>query len=139
MGLDARVEPVGVRADASMTLAQEAGVVGWYRLGPAPGSVRGAAVTAGHVDARGQGPRSVVQVTGGDGVGDGVEMTRSDGVGVGCRVVGQETIVRGRLPSERLFARDGVPRLVLITWGGPCLPELARDRDSVVVVAEQGP
>jgi hypothetical protein len=41
----------------------------------------GAAVTAGHVDSRGQGPRSVVQVTR-DGMGDGVGVTRSDGVGV---------------------------------------------------------
>lgn len=76
-------------------------------------------------------------------VGDGVEVTRSDGVRVGYRVgyrvVGKETIVKKRLPTERLFARDGVPRLVLITCGGPYQPELSSYRDNVVVVAVQVP
>jgi hypothetical protein len=58
---------------------------------------------------------------------------------VGYCVAGQETIVKERLPTEQQFARHSVHRLVLITCGGPWPPELAKDRDSVVVVAEQGP
>jgi sortase (surface protein transpeptidase) len=136
--LDAGVEPVGVQANGSMTLPPEAGVVGWYRFGPAPGSVQGAAVIAGHVDARGQGPGALFRLRE-VGVGDSVEVTRSDGVRVGYRVVAKETIMKQQLPTERLFARDGVPRLVLITCGGPYLPQLSSYRDNVVVVAEQVP
>ena len=40
----------------------------------------------------------------------------------------------GCRPSS-LFARDGAPRLVLITCGGPFVPELASYRDNLVVVA----
>ena len=40
------------------------------------------------------------------------------------------------LPLDRLFARDGPPRLTLITCGGPFLPEYLSYRDNVVVVAE---
>jgi hypothetical protein len=40
------------------------------------------------------------------------------------------------LPLDRLFARDGPPRLTLITCGGPFLPEFGSYRDNVVVVAE---
>jgi Sortase domain len=138
IGLDARVESVGVQADGSMTLPQAAGEVGWYRFGPVPGSAQGAAVIAGHVDARGQGPGALFRLRE-VGVGDSVEVTRSDGVRVGYRVVGKETIVKKQLPTERLFARDGAPRLVLITCGGPYLPELSSYRDNVVVVAEQVP
>ena len=54
---------------------------------------------------------------------------------VSHRVVGKQTIVKQRLPVERLFARDGVPRLVLITCGGPFLPEVSSYRDNLVVVA----
>ena len=52
------------------------------------------------------------------------------------RVVGKQTIVKQRLPTERLFARDGPPRLVLITCGGPFDAELRSYRDNLVVLAE---
>ena len=51
------------------------------------------------------------------------------------RVVGKQTIVKQRLPVEELFARDGAPRLVIITCGGPFIPELSSYRDNLVVVA----
>jgi sortase (surface protein transpeptidase) len=69
------------------------------------------------------------------GVGDRVTVTTVDGDDVAYRVVGKETIVKQRLPVERLFARDGLPRLVLITCGGPFVPELSSYRDNLVVVA----
>jgi hypothetical protein len=40
------------------------------------------------------------------------------------------------LPLDRLFAREGPPRLTLITCGGPFLAEFGSYRDNVVVVAE---
>ena len=55
------------------------------------------------------------------------------------RVVSRELISKQVLPLDRLFARDGPPRLTLITCGGPFLPEFRSYRDNVVVVAEPVP
>ena len=72
----------------------------------------------------------------------GSSSTLAGGRALDYRVVGKETITKQRLPAERLFARDGAPRLVLITCGGPFLPDLGSYRDNLVVVAVpvgQGP
>jgi hypothetical protein len=50
-------------------------------------------------------------------------------------VVGRQSFVKRRLPTERLFARDGPPQLVLITCGGPFDRRLSRYRDNLVVLA----
>lgn len=134
LGIDAAVLPVGVDARGAMVIPREAQQVGWYRFGPAPGDPSGAVVVAGHVDTRQEGagalsPLRAVRV------GDRVSVTVAGGRVVSYRVVGKQTIVKQRLPVERLFARDGVPRLVLITCGGPFLPEVSSYRDNLVVVA----
>lgn len=132
--VDAAIRAVGVEPDGSMTVPKEAALVGWYRFGPRPGDTEGAAVVTGHVDARDQGPGAMFRLRE-LGVGDRVTVERSGGAPIAYRVVGKETITKSRLPVERLFARDGDPRLVLITCGGPFQPELGSYRDNVVVVA----
>jgi Sortase domain len=133
-GIDAAVTPVGVDANGAMVVPKEVSEVGWYRYGSAPGSAAGAAVIAGHVDARTQGAGALFGLRR-VGVGDRVVVTLAGGPTLAYRVAGKETIVKQRLPVERLFARDGAPRLVLITCGGPFLPELSSYRDNLVVVA----
>ncbi len=134
VGVDAAVVPVGVDASGSMVIPREVDEVGWYRFGPAPGDPAGAAVVAGHVDSKDQGPGALLPLREA-GVGDRVTVTTADGAALAYRVIGKETIVKKRLPVERLFARDGPPRLVLITCGGPFVPELSSYRDNLVVVA----
>lgn len=134
LDVDAAVLPVGVDDAGAMVVPKEAKAVGWYRYGPAPGSAAGAAVIAGHVDAKQQGAGALFRLRE-LRVGDAVTVTATDGRRTAYRVSAKETIVKKRLPTERLFARDGGPRLVLITCGGPFLPELASYRDNVVVVA----
>ena len=134
VGVDAAIEPVGVDASGSMVIPRQVDAVGWYRFGPAPGDPAGAAVVAGHVDSKDQGAGALLPLRVA-GVGDRVTVTTADGGSMAYRVVGKETIVKKRLPVERLFARDGAPRLVLITCGGPFLPELSSYRDNLVVVA----
>lgn len=51
LGIEARVDPVGVRNDGQMAIPDDVDRVGWYRFGPVPGS-DGSAVLAGHVDDR---------------------------------------------------------------------------------------
>ncbi|HVN12167.1 MAG TPA: class F sortase, partial [Kineosporiaceae bacterium] len=125
---------VGVDARGDMVVPREAQQVGWYRFGPAPGDPAGAVVVAGHVDTKQEGAGALFPLRA-VRVGDRVGITVAGGRVVSYRVVGKQTIVKQRLPVERLFARDGVPRLVLITCGGPFLPEVSSYRDNLVVVA----
>jgi sortase (surface protein transpeptidase) len=141
VGVDAAIVPVGVDGSGAMVVPREVARVGWYRFGPTPGDPAGAAVIAGHVDSKDQGEGALLPLREAR-VGDRITVTAADGRTLAYRVVGKETIVKKRLPVERLFARDGAPRLVLITCGGPFLPELSSYRDNLVVVAvpaEGGP
>jgi Sortase domain len=134
LGVDTAVDPVGVEPDGQMTIPAEVDRVGWYRFGPAPGD-GGSAVIAGHVDDREQGLGAMAPLRDAD-VGDEVTLTDAAGTTTTWRVVSREVIQKQVLPLDRLFARDGPPRLTLITCGGPFLEEFSSYRDNVVVVAE---
>jgi hypothetical protein len=133
-GVDAVVEAVGVQPDGQMALPDDVDRVGWYRFGPAPGA-DGSAVIAGHVDDREQGLGALAPLREAE-VGDEVVVTDSAGTGTRWRVVSRELIQKQVLPLDRLFAREGPPRLALITCGGPFLAEFGSYRDNVVVVTE---
>jgi hypothetical protein len=136
LGVDAPVDPVGVRADGQMALPEDVERVGWYRFGPAPGAA-GSAVIAGHVDDREQGLGALAPLREAV-VGDELLVTDDAGTTTRWRLVSREVISKQALPLERLFRRDGPARLTLITCGGPFLPEYGSYRDNVVVVAEPG-
>ncbi|MGY1752294.1 class F sortase [Blastococcus sp. SYSU D01042] len=136
-GVDALVDPVGIAADGQMELPDDVSRVGWYRYGPAPGSA-GSAVLAGHVDDREQGAGALFPLREA-AVGDEVAVTDAAGTTTRWRVVSRELITKQALPLDRIFARDGAPRLTVVTCGGPFLPEYRSYRDNVVVVAEPIP
>jgi hypothetical protein len=133
-GVDTAVDPVGVEPDGQMTIPADVDRVGWYRFGPAPGD-DGSAVIAGHVDDRDQGLGAMAPLRDA-AVGDEVVVTDAAGTPSRWRVVSREVIQKQALPLDRLFAREGPPRLTLITCGGPFLAEFGSYRDNVVVVAE---
>jgi len=133
-GVDAVVDPVGVGPDGQMALPDDVDRVGWYRFGPAPGD-DGSAVLAGHVDDAEQGLGALAPVRDA-AVGDDVVVTDAAGTESRWRVVSRELLQKQALPLDRLFAREGPPRLTLITCGGPFLAEFGSYRDNVVVVAE---
>lgn len=137
LGVDTVVDPVGVEPDGQMTIPAEVDRVGWYRFGPAPGD-DGSAVLAGHVDDAEQGLGAMAPLREAE-AGDEVVVTDAAGTATRWRVVSRELISKQVLPLDRLFARDGPPRLTLITCGGPFLPEFRSYRDNVVVVAERVP
>jgi Sortase domain len=134
LGVDTAVEAVGVAPDGQMTVPAEVDRVGWYRFGPAPGE-GGSAVVAGHVDSRTQGLGAMAALRGAE-VGQEVLVTDGAGTTSRWRVVSRELIEKRVLPLDRLFTREGPPRLTLITCGGPFLPEFGSYRANVVVVAE---
>jgi sortase (surface protein transpeptidase) len=135
LGVDAPVDAVGVRDDGAMLIPEDVRRIGWYRFGSAPADGEGATVLAGHVDSKAQGLGALGRLRE-LGVGDQIDVTLGSGDVARYRVVGKETLVKKRLPTEKLFARDGAPRLVIVTCGGPFIPELSSYRDNLVVIAE---
>ncbi|MDK3258596.1 class F sortase [Blastococcus capsensis] len=132
--ITAPVDLVGVAADGQMELPEDVDRIGWYRFGPAPGGP-GNAVLAGHVDDREQGAGALFPLR---EVSPGAEIVITDATGQGTRwrVVSRELVHKQALPLGEIFAREGPPRLVVVTCGGPFLPEYRSYRDNVVVVAE---
>ncbi|WP_299959817.1 sortase domain-bontaining protein [uncultured Modestobacter sp.] len=133
-GVDAPLDPMGVSPDGQMALPEDVDRVGWYRFGPVPGEA-GSAVLAGHVDDREQGLGALAPLRDA-AVGDEVLVADEAGTTSRWQVTSRELITKQELPLDRLFAREGEPRLVLMTCGGPFLPEYRSYRDNVVVVAE---
>ena len=134
LGVDAPVDRVGVRDDGQMAIPEDVDRIGWYRFGPAPGGA-GSAVLAGHVDDADQGLGVLARLRTAE-PGDVLRVTDAEGTTTRWRVVSRDVIRKRALPLDRLFSRDGPPRLTLITCGGPFLPGFRSYRDNVVVVAE---
>ncbi len=137
LDVEAPVDPVGVRDDGQMAIPDDVDRVGWYRFGPAPGS-GGSTVLAGHVDDREQGLGELAALREAE-VGTEVLVTDATGGTTRWRVVSREQVDKQALPVDRLFAREGPPRLALVTCGGEFLPEQGRYESNVVVVAERLP
>ncbi|MGY1828738.1 class F sortase [Blastococcus sp. SYSU DS0541] len=137
LGVTAPVDPVGIAGDGQMELPEDVTRVGWYRFGPEPG-VAGNSVIAGHVDDREQGPGALFLLRTAE-PGEEITVTDAAGETTRWRVVSREVIEKDVLPLDEIFRRDGPPRLVVLTCGGPFLPEFRSYRDNVVVVAEPVP
>ena len=128
---EAPVTDVGVEDNGDMEIPG-ASEVGWYRFGPSPGDM-GSAVLAAHIAFNGV-----------DGVfrdltemrpGDRFSVNFSDGSSREFIVFGLRQWSKLEIPLEELFARDGTPRLVLITCGGNFNRALDSYDDNVVVIA----
>lgn len=134
LGVSAPIDAVGVADDGQMELPEDVARVGWYRFGPEPGSA-GNAVLAGHVDDREQGRGALFSLR---DTAPGDEFVVTDAVGHVSRwqVVSRELVHKQALPLDEIFTREGPARLVVITCGGPFMPEYRSYQDNVVVVAE---
>jgi hypothetical protein len=112
-GVDARVVPVGLRADRTMEVPA-ADLAGWYEPGPRPGEA-GPAVIVGHVDSR-RGPAVFFRLG---------ELRRGDRIVVGLQGGGARSFLVERverrpktaLPTRRIWSRTRRPVLRLITCG----------------------
>ncbi|MET8041755.1 class F sortase [Micromonospora sp. NPDC005215] len=108
--------------------------IGWYRYGPGLEATGGSVVIAGHVDSAKQGKGAFFRLRELDR-GDTLTATGSDGTARRYRVVAREEYAKTRIPLDRYFARDGKPRLTLITCGGPFDAKARKYRDNIVVTA----
>jgi hypothetical protein len=68
--------------------------------------------------------------------GDTMTLAGPDGTDGAFEVVARESYSKTRIPLDRYFARDGAPRLTLITCGGPFDTKTRHYRDNVVVTAK---
>ncbi|MEU2989685.1 class F sortase [Streptomyces griseoincarnatus] len=142
VGLDARVEGVGVTRRGDMTVPDDPAVAGWYRYGPGPGSAEGSAVLVGHLDSE-TGDLGEFAALRDVRPGDTVEVRRAGAEPVVHRVTARATVPKDELPPSA-FRRSGPPVLTLITCAPPFEPERGGYTANLVVTAEpvnarQGP
>ncbi|MFG3601773.1 class F sortase [Micromonospora chersina] len=135
IGVTATVDPVGInRRTDEFEVPPSVDRVGWYRYGPGLEAGTGSVVIAGHVDSADQGRGAFFRLRELDR-GDTLTVTGADGRERTYRVVAREEYAKTRIPLERYFARDGSPRLTLITCGGPFDAKTRHYRDNIVVTA----
>ncbi|MET7421609.1 class F sortase [Dactylosporangium sp. NPDC005555] len=136
LNLTARVDAVGIdSATGDFAVPPSIDKVGWYRFGPGLEATAGSIVIAGHVDSAEQGKGAFFRLRE-LGPGDTVAVTGSDGAVRNFTVVAREIFAKTAVPLERYFARDGAPRLTLITCGGPFDAKTRHYRDNVVITAQ---
>ncbi|MFF5171378.1 class F sortase [Micromonospora sp. NPDC000089] len=131
----ATVNPVGINQRTNeFEVPPSVDTIGWYRYGPGLEATAGSVVIAGHVDSAEQGKGAFFRLRE-VGQGDTLTATGADGKPRAYRVVAREEYVKTKIPLERYFARDGKPRLTLITCGGPFDAKTRHYRDNIVVTA----
>jgi hypothetical protein len=136
LGLTATVAPVGVDArTGDFDVPPGVDRVGWYRFGPGVEATAGSVVIAGHVDSAAQGKGAFFKLTSLK-PGATITVTGADGTDRVFAMVARKRYAKTRIPLEKYFARDGAPRLTLITCGGPFDARTGHYRDNVVVTAE---
>jgi sortase (surface protein transpeptidase) len=131
VGVDARVVPVGLRADRTMEVP-EVDLAGWYEPGPRPGKA-GPAVIVGHVDSR-RGPAVFFRL-GELRPGDRIAVGQQGGAARSFLVERVERVPKEALPVERIWDRTHQPVLRLITCGGSFDRSTGHYRDNVIVYA----
>ena len=112
--VDSEVIDVGLLPDGAMEVP-DFGLAGWYELGPKPGEVGPAVITA-HVDSR-DGPDVFFRL---DELeeGDEIHVEDADGQVETFAVTGSELTPKDELPTERIWSNEDAPVLRLITCGG---------------------
>jgi hypothetical protein len=131
VGIDARVVPVGLRANRTMEVP-EVDLAGWYEPGPRPGEA-GPAVIVGHVDSR-HGP-AVFSRLGELRQGDRIAVGQQGGAARSFLVERVERSPKEALPVGRIWDRTRQPVLRLITCGGSFDRSTGHYRDNVIVYA----
>ena len=116
LGIDTRVQHVGVNAKGNMAVPNNFTDVGWYKYGTPPGFV-GSAVVAGHVD-NGLGLPGVFKNLSELKIGDDIFVEREDGVELRFVVTEIQVYPYTLVPRDILFSRRDLPRLNLITCEG---------------------
>jgi LPXTG-site transpeptidase (sortase) family protein len=134
LGVDAPVTDVDIDTETGvLDIPKNIQKVGWWQDGAALGEAHGAILLAGHVDSAKDGGGAFYPLKSAR-KGDTVQVTGDDGRVRSYRVSSIRTVRKSALPAS-IFSRTGRRRLVLVTCGGPFLPDVGHYRDNVIVTA----
>ena len=133
LGVNAKVESVGVKADGAMATPSNFDNVAWYSLGAKPGA-QGSAVIAGHVN-NALLKSGVFERLSQIKNGDYITVEDSAGKALVYKVSSVEEY-QPDAPTDALFATTGPSRLVLITCDGEWVPSARSYDKRLVVIAE---
>jgi hypothetical protein len=134
IGVDADIEWVGLTPDGAMAVPSGPWTVGWYRLGPLPGTV-GSSVIDGHVDYRTVGPAVFWRLRE-LWVGDLIIVVDEDGSEHTFAVVDMASYSAKNFPLGEVFGPANTPRLNLITCDGIFNPNQREYDQRLVIYAE---
>jgi sortase (surface protein transpeptidase) len=134
LGVTAKVLPIGVERDGELEIPEDVRTAGWYRYGPRPGDRAGSMVMSGHIDSAEQGKGAFFKL-GQLRPGDVVYVGTADRRTWRYRVVAREEWPKTAVPLDRIFARDGAPRLTLVTCGGGFREDVRSYQDNIAITA----
>jgi sortase (surface protein transpeptidase) len=123
---------LGLQADGSMQVPDDARTVGWYTKAPTPGAL-GPAILAGHVDYKkrpGTFARLAELKT-----GDSIDVQRRDGSMAMFAVTKIERYPKDKFPSTAVYGPIDHAGLRLITCGGDFDDTTGHYEDNIVVYA----
>ncbi len=134
LGVDARVEPVGVLPAGDLDVPTDPDVVGWWTGGARLNEPSGSVVIDGHVDSarRGEGAFFSLRAL---RPKDRVDVAGADGSHVSYLVTGLRRYPKSTLPAATVFSPTVSARLVLITCGGRFNRSQRQYTDNIVVYA----
>jgi len=134
VGVDAKVEEVGLTYIGNMGTPKFLADTGWYKYGTLPGE-NGSAVIDGHVD-NGLGLAGVFKNLKKVKIGDDIYVTADDDRTLHFSVIDVETYYYMSMPLTFIFNRTGGAYLNLITCDGNWIPEAKTDDHRIVVYAK---
>ena len=134
LGVNARVEEVGVKADGGMANPSGFATVGWYKYGSQPGAA-GRAVIAGHVN-NALGLSGVFARLSDIAIGEKITVSDKEGRALTYVVREKTQYATKDAPLKDIFTITGPSELVLITCEGDWIPSARSYDKRLVVVAE---
>ncbi|WP_169053908.1 class F sortase [Agromyces sp. H66] len=134
LGIDVPVEAVGLDDQGRMGLPANPAIAAWYRFGSAPGSATGSTVIAAHVDSLVYDIGPFARLADAP-AGTRVEVTTADGVVHAYTLESTAIVPKESVDWSGAFARDGSPRLTLVTCGGEFDYDARRYLANVIVTA----
>jgi sortase A len=133
LGVDAKVERVGIKDDGTMGTPKDFRDVSWYEPGAKPGG-QGSAVFAGHVN-NGLTSSGVFSHLAQIKTGDYITVADSAGRAKVYRVSSVQEYAADA-PTDAIFTTTGAHQLVLITCDGVWVPKARTFDKRLVVIAK---
>lgn len=134
VGIDAAIVPVGIDVrHGALGTPKNIRRAGWWKDGSAPGATSGTILVAGHVDSARAGVGAFFSLHTVER-GDVVKIETANGRTLTYRVTSVRSYRKNALPTG-VYSSKGLPRLVLVTCGGPFNRVAGRYRDNIVVTA----